>query len=155
MTNMLPMSTPAKTMSSTFFCHACADRQGMLNDLHLVSTNPSTYQIDKARKHVGPTSSSTKINSVLNSSSTADLDHLASNALREGFLEVECGGTRSLVYQSTGYLGTQFIAAIPALPLDSFRFVLSTSSSLGHGYAVSSTQYDGVTCFECGCAVTS
>ena len=149
------MNSTSKSSSSTFFCHACADRRGLLSGLHLVSTNPSTYQVDKAMKHAGPISTPTGLNSVLSSGSTAELDYFASKALQEGFLELERGGCRSLVYQSTGYLGTQFNANTPGLPLDSFRFVLSTASSLGHGYAVSSTQYSGATCSGCGCAVSS
>jgi hypothetical protein len=55
---------------STFLCHACADRRGLLKGLHLVGTNPSTYQIDKARKHAGPTSSYPGVNSVSASTSS-------------------------------------------------------------------------------------
>ena len=138
---------------STFLCHTCADRRGLLNGLHLVGTNPSTYQIDKARKHVGPTSTCPGVNSV--SASTGALDHFAAKALQEGFLELERGGARTLVYQSTGHTGTQFNGGAAGPSLDSFRFVLSTSSSLGHGYAVSSTRYNGATCSECGHPVAS
>ncbi len=149
------MSTTTHSSSSTLFCHACADRHGLLSGLHVASTNPSTYQGDKAMKHAGPTSTSTGLNSVLNSGSTSELDYLARKALQEGFLEIERGGSRSLIYELTCYLGTQFNAATPGAQLNCFRFVLSSASSLGHGYPVSSTKYTGATCAGCGCAVSS
>ncbi len=149
------MNSYSTTISPTYFCHACADSRGLLNDLHLVSTAPSSYQIEKAKKHVGPTSTSTGINSVLNSGSTAEYDNLAHKALQKGILEIEPNGCRSLIYLSTENLGTQFDAAVPTQQLDSFRWVLSTGSSLAHGRPVSSKQYGGLTCSGCGCAVTT
>lgn len=140
---------------SSFFCHICADHRELLTGLHIAVTNPSTYQFEKAMKHAGPTSTSTGRNSTLNSGSTAELDHLARKALHEGFLEVERSGSRSLVYQSSNYIGTQFNAATPGTPLNAFRVVLSSASSLGHGYPVSSTQYQETKCEGCGCNVSS
>lgn len=147
------MTSTLTTASSTFYCHVCADGHGLLSGLHLTSTIPSSYQTAKASKHSGPTSTSTGINSVLNSGSTVEYDQLARKALQEGFVEVEPSGCRSLIYKSTSHLGTQFNASVPSLQLDSFRWVLSTGSSLAHGYPLSSTQYSGVKCSGCGCAV--
>lgn len=149
------MSTFSATASSTFFCHACADSRGLLQGLHLTSTAPSSYQTDKARKHVGPTSTSTGINSVLNSGSTSEYDDLARRALREGILEVEPNGSRSLVYLSTGNIGMRFEASAPKESLDSFRWVLSSDSSVTHGRPVNSTEYHGHVCSVCGRTLTT
>ena len=152
------MSSPtslSSTTGSTYYCHECAERHGLLNGLHPPSTNPSSFQIVKARKHAGPTSTSTGINSVLNSGSTAEQDYLARRALEAGFLEVEANGCRSLVYQSSADVGTRFESATPTEQLDSFRWVLSTASTLAHGYPVSSAKYSGATCVDCSCSVSS
>ncbi len=149
------MNTYSSTIVSTYFCNACADSHGLLNGLHLLSTAPSSYQIEKARKHVGPTSTSTGINSVLNSGSTSEYDNCARKALQEGILEIEPNGCRSLVYLSTENLGKRFDAGIPADRLDSFRWVLSTGSSLAHGHPVNSIEYNGLKCSVCGCALTT
>jgi hypothetical protein len=146
----LTMSTFSSTACSTFFCHACADSRGLLHGLHLTSTAPSNYQTEKARKHVGPTSTSTGLNSVLNSGSTSEYDDLALSALQKGILEIEPNGSRSLVYQSTGNLGTCSDAGSPKEYLDSFRWVLSSGSSLAHGRPVSSREYLGHICSDCG-----
>lgn len=127
----------------------------MLNGLHLTSTSPSSYQTEKARKHAGPSSISTGINSVLNSGSTSEYDNLARRALHEGILEVESNGARSLVYLSTGNLGARFDAGAPKESLNSFRWVLSTGSSLAHGRPVSSTEYLGYVCSVCGRALST
>lgn len=149
------MNSTSTSAGSTFYCHACAGNLGLLNRLHLIGSSPSTYQTAKAAKHAGPTSTSTGVNSVLNSGSTAEQDYLARMALQEGFIEVEATGCRSLVYQTTCHIGTRYEATSPTLELDSFRWVLSTSYSLAHGYAESSTRYSDVTCAACGSAVTS
>lgn len=152
------MSSPTSysaTSGSTYYCHECAEQHGLLNGLHLTSTSPSTFQITKARKHTDPTSTVAGINSVLNSDSTAEQDYLARMALEAGFIEVEASGCRSLVYQSSAIIGTRFESASPVERLDSFRWVLSTASSLAHGYPVSSTQYSGATCAVCSCQVSS
>lgn len=149
-----PMSFSA-TIGSMYYCHECAERHGLLNDLQLTGSNPSTFQIAKARKHAGPTSTTTGINSVLNSGSTAEQDYLSHKALEAGFVEVEANGCRALVYQSSAYIGTRFDSAAPTEQLDSFRWVLSTGSSLAHGYPVSSTKYSGATCVACSCSVSS
>ena len=149
------MSALSTTYGSAFFCHACADSRELLHGLHLTGTAPSSYQTQKARKHVGPASTSTGVNSVLNSGSTDEYDNLARWALQEGILEIEPNGARSLVHLSTGNLGTRFDAGVPKDGLDSFRWVLSTGSTLAHGYPVSSRQYSGVVCSSCGCALTT
>lgn len=149
------MSTISTTSGSTVFCHACANSRGLLRGLHLTCTAPSSYQIEKAKKHVGPVSTSTGTNSVLNSGSTSEYDNLARRALQEGILEIEPNGARSLVYLSTVNLGTRFDADVPKDDLDSFRWVLSTGSTLAHGYPVSSRKYSGVVCSGCGCALTT
>jgi len=149
------MSTLSTTYSSTAFCHTCADSRGLLSGLHLPSTSPSSYQIEKAKKHTGPVSTSTGTNSVLNSRSTVEYDNLARKALQEGILVIEPNGARSLVYLSTGNLGTRFDAGVPKGGLDSFRWVLSTGSTLAHGYPVGSKEYSGVVCSGCGCALTT
>ncbi len=149
------MSSMQSSIESTFYCHSCADDRGLLSGLHLVGQVPTTYQVDKARKHAGPASTSTtELNSVLNSGSTGDLDRLAANALARGFIEIEPNGVRTLVYQSRGQIGTQFDARTPSLSLDCFRWVLSTDARQAHGYPVSSTQYGGVKCVGCGHPVT-
>lgn len=99
----------------------------MLAGLHLTSSSPSEYQVQKALKHLGPVSTVRGVNSVLNSSSTGDLDHYSRLALEQGFLEVEPNGCRTLVYQAPHDIGTQFQSTQPTLLLDSFRWVLSTS----------------------------
>lgn len=147
------MNSTLSSAGSKFYCHACADGQGLLVGLHLTSSSPSSYQTEKAAKHSGPTSTSTGINSVLNSGSTSEYDSLAQLSLQNGFVEVEPSGCRSLVYVSTGYLGTQFNSTSPSLQLDSFRWVLSTESSLAHGRPDSSTRYSGVKCTGCGANV--
>lgn len=149
------MSTTSSTYGSESFCHACADGRGLLDNLYLTSTAPSSYQIEKARKHVGPASTSTGMNSVLNSGSTVEYDHLAHEALQNGILVIEPNGARSLIYLSTVNLGTRFEASSPKNSLDSFRWVLSTGSSLAHGYPVSSKEYSGLMCSGCGCAISS
>lgn len=150
---------PALSMStrsgSLFYCHACASSHGLFSGLNLVGPSPSAYQTAKAHKHVGLTSPSTGINSVLNSRSTAEYDQYARKALQEGFVEVEANGVRAVVVQSTGYLGTQFNAAVPTNQWDSFRWVLSSDPTLAHGRPDSSTAYSGVKCAGCGCALTS
>lgn len=105
----LTVNTHSSTIGSIYLCHACADSHGLLNGLHLVSTSPSSYQVEKARKHVGPTSTLTSINSVLNSGSTSEYDNWARKALQKGILEIEPNGCRSLVYPSTENLGTRFM----------------------------------------------
>lgn len=152
---MSPSTSFSASNGSTYYCHDCAEQRGFLNDLHLISTSPSSFQVAKARKHAGPTSTSTGINSVLNSGSTAEQDNLSRRALGAGFVEVEDNGCRALVYQSSACLGTRFESGVPTKPLDSYRWVLSTASSLTHGYPVSSTQYSGATCVVCSCAVSS
>jgi hypothetical protein len=128
----------------------------MLGGLSLTSSSPSTYQIDKARKHAGPTSTYAGINSVLNSGSTAEIDDLSRRALQDGFLEVESNGCRSLIYPASYYVGTQFDSGRPTGQLeDSFRVVLSSASSMAHGYPVSSTKYTAIKCAGCGSALTS
>jgi hypothetical protein len=122
----------------------------MFADLHLTSTAPSAFQVAKAAKHIGPASNSTGLNSVLNKSSTAELDRYSSLALQSGFMEIERNGSRSVTYPTTGSIGRRLIPGSPSLPLDSFRFVLSTASSLAHGYAVASSDYLGATCAGCG-----
>lgn len=152
------MNTMRSTLSSTgstYYCHECANSHGLLNDLQLTSTNPSSYQSEKASKHSGPTSTSTGLNSVLNSGSTTEYNQLARKALQEGFVEAEANGCRSLTYKSTGYLGKKFNAGIPECELNAFRWILSSSSSLAHGYPVSSTLYSGIKCSCCGHALTS
>lgn len=145
------MSSTLDGAGSRFYCHPCADRLGLLVDLYATSTKPSSYQTAKASKHCGPMSTFSGINSVLNSGSTAEYDRLAQLALDGGIVEVEPNGCRSLVYKSSVYLGTQFNSTTPTLPLDSFRWVLSSGSSLAHGRPDSSTRYSGVKCMQCGC----
>jgi len=143
------------TAGSTFYCHSCADKQGLLNGLNLTSTSPSTYQIDKAAKHSGPISTETGYNSVLNSGSTAEYDSLSRKALNEGFVEVEQSGAKSLVYQSTSIIGTGYNSSSPVNQQDSLRWVLSSDSSKAHGYSVESGKYTGVKCSLCSCNVTT
>jgi hypothetical protein len=149
------VNAPCTTIGSTFYCHKCAEDRGMLAGLHLTSSSPSQYQVQKALKHLGPTSTYTGVNSVLNSPSTGDLDYYSRKAIEEGFLEVEANGSRTSVYQAPHEIGTQFHSTQPMLSLNSFRWVLSTSSSLAHGRPDSSTRYDGIECSACGSAVTS
>ena len=149
------MSTLSTTYGSTAFCHTCADSRGLLSGLYLTSTAPSSYQMEKATKHAGPVSTSTGINSVLNSGSTVEYDNLARKALQEGILVIEPNGARSLVYLSTGNLGTHFDAGVPKDDLDSFRWVLSSGSTLAHGYPVSAKEYGGVLCSGCGGTFTT
>lgn len=149
------MNSTTTTIGSTFYCHRCADSLGLLSGLHLTSTSPSDYQIQKATKHLGPSSTFSGVNSVLNSCSTGEVDRLSRKALEEGFLEVEPNGCRSLVYQSSCNVGTEFHSTEPTIPLDSYRWVLSTSSSLAHGRPDSSTRYEEIKCSLCGSAVTS
>lgn len=149
------MRSTAPSVGSTLYCHACADARGLLTGLHLTPPTPSAYQVAKAAKHTQATSSSTGINSVLNSKSTAEYDDLSRMALCHGFVEVEANGCRSLIYQSTSSLGTRFQANVATTELDSFRWVLSSASSLAHGRPDSSTSYAGISCAGCGSAVTS
>lgn len=137
-------------VGSTYFCHECSESRGLLNGLHLTPVTPSAFQTAKAAKHVGPESNSTGRNSVLNTSSTAELDQYAKLALQHGFVEIEQGGCRSLTYPTTGTIGKRFLPGSPTLPLDSFRFVLSSATSLAHGYAVASSDYLDATCSGCG-----
>jgi hypothetical protein len=127
----------------------------MLSGLSLTASSPSTYQTDKAHKHAGPTSTYDGINSVLNSSSTAEIDYLSRRARQDGVLEIKATGCRSLILFAHNYIGTEFNSRTPTRPLDSFRWVLSTSSSMAHGYPVSSTKYTGIKCAACGSAITS
>jgi len=143
------------TTGSAFYCHSCAENQGLLNGVNLTSTSPSTYQIDKAEKHSGPISTEKGYNSVLNSGSTAELDSLSRKALNEGFVEVEQSSVKSLVYQSTSIIGTGSNSSSPVRQQDSFRWVLSTDSSKAHGYPVESAKYKGVKCSKCGCNITT
>lgn len=148
------MNTYSTTSSSTYYCHSCADDRGLLNDLHLTSTSPSAYQIEKARKHTKPTSSAQGVNSVLNSGSTIEYDELARKAFDEGMLEIESNGCRSLVYISTEIIGARLDSGTPKEELNSFRWVLSTGSSLAHGRPVESKDYSSATCSVCGSALS-
>jgi hypothetical protein len=140
---------------STFYCHICADGLGLFEGLHLTSINPSSYQTAKAVKHTGVTLSSTGINSVLNSGSTAEYDDLSRKALAHGFVEVEANGCRSVIYQSNRHIGTRHEAGVASAQLDSFRWVLSSASSLAHGRPDSSTSYSSAACAACGSLVIS
>jgi hypothetical protein len=140
---------------STFYCHACATRLGLLHGLHPASTAPSTYQQDKALKHTRPAVLSTGIHSVLNSGSTAEYDSLDRAAYDHGFLEIEKSGVRSLIVQTTAPFGTVYRGAIPAEAADSFRRVLSTDIGRAHGYPESSTSYSGAVCANCSISLTS
>ncbi len=149
--NVRPRTTPPHVKpGSSYFCNACASAHGLLAELRLPSASASPLQERKAQKHIGATIGSTGVTSVLDSGSTADLDKYTRLALAHGFLEVEIDGSRTLTYPTTGQIGTQFAAGAPGAALDCFRLVLSTASSLGHGYPVSSTQYAGAKCAQCG-----
>ena len=147
------MKSMNTTTGSTFYCHSCADKQGLLEGLNLTSTSPSTSQIDKAEKHTNPKSIIKDYNSVLNSQSTAEYDFFSKKALDEGFVEVEKSGGISLVYQSTRIIGTGCISGAPTHQQDSFRWVQSSDSFRAHGYSVESGKYNGAKCSVCGCNV--
>ena len=148
------MSSKRSTSGSTFYCHSCADKNGLLTGLHLTSTSPSTYQLDKAVKHTNQNAGK-GYNSVLNSNSTADIELLSEKALNEGFIEIESCGFRSLIYQSTNNIGVGYDKGIPKSQQDSFRWVLSSDASKAHGYTVESKTYETIKCSKCGTKVTT
>lgn len=140
---------------STFLCHACADRRGLLCGLHASSSNPNAYQVGKAEKHTRPSSFSAGPHSVLESGSTSDYDMLAKRAIEVGYLEVEPSGARTLSYQAASPIGRLYRDGCESALCDTFRLVLSSASSGVHGYpAVSATEAE-VRCGECSVKVTS
>jgi len=136
-----------------YLCHACADAKGIFEGLHLTSTSPSTYQVDKAAKHTQVPSSSSGVVSVLNSHSTAEYDQFSRQAFNHGFVEVEGNGRFALIYPTTGYIGTRYQGGAATVQEGYFRWYLSSDPNLAHGRSDSSVNYIGAKCTQCGRAV--
>lgn len=142
-------------IGSTFYCRDCADSLGLLRDMHPTTSAPSTYQYDKALKHTRPSVLSSGEHSVLNSRSTTEYQSLEQQAYECGFVEVEVSGTRTLILQTTGSIGTLYRGGMPVHSADSYRRVLSTDCVKAHGYPQSSTNYAGIQCADCSILLTS
>ena len=143
------------TTASSFYCHNCADGLGLLQGLTTPSTSPTPYQVTKAEKHTRPLSLSTGVHSVLLSGSTNAYTSFENLAVREGFLEVEPPGVRTLQYQTTAPIGIVYHGGTPYSVADSFRRVLSTAPGRAHGYPVASSGWSGVRCNSCSVALSS
>ena len=140
---------------STFLCHACADRRGLLCGLRALSSSPNAYQVEKAEKHTRPSSFSAGPHSVLESGSTSDYDMLAKQALESGYLEIEPNGARTLSYQAASPIGYLYRDGRESARCDTFRLVLSSASSGVHGYPTVSPTGAEIRCTECSVKVTS
>jgi len=144
----------ASSSAPTYLCHACADAKGTFAGVHLTSSSPSTYQVDKAAKHTQVPTSFAGVVSVLNSHSTSEYDQFARQALDHGFVEVQGNGSFALIYPTTGYIGTRYQGGAATVQEGYFRWYLSSDPNLAHGRPDSSTNYLGAKCTQCGRAVT-
>lgn len=138
---------------SKFYCHSCAERFGLLGGLNEPTSAPSTFQVDKAEKHVRPPYISSGRHSVLRSGSTSEYEYLGKRAVETGILELEQSGVRTLIYPTTSAIGTLYRTGSPDASADSFRWVLSTAPDRAHGYPVPSSDYAGITCANCATAL--
>ena len=140
---------------SKFYCHPCAEHLVLLGGLHKPTSAPSTFQVEKAEKHVRPPYISSGLHSVLQFGSTSEYEHLGKLAVGAGILELEPSGVRTLIYPTTSTIGTLYRAGSSDASAAFFRWVLSTDSDRAHGYPVPSSDYAGITCANCATALTS
>lgn len=131
----------------TVYCHSCSAELGHLiaYTSDILGTN---YQLGKFIKHTTP-DPRYPVQSVFQSSSTAQYENFVVNSAASGIVEFDGKGRRNIVWVAGRDTGFRFENGRLVQPQDAVKVVLSTATGLIHAYPENSTTFNSLRCARC------
>ena len=137
----------------TYYCHRCAGRLGLLQDVYTSDPLQSQYQLGKFIKHTLPFSHPSA--SVFNSTSTGDYADYVVNAAASGAVEIDAQGRRNIIWIAGRPTGFNLQNGVLVGPTDAVKMVLSSEATKVHAFPVSSKSLETHVCASCGALVST
>jgi hypothetical protein len=134
---------------SKYYCHACANKYGLIPDPPAGKVVRTLYQYRKHQKHTSP-DPTYPIQSVFSDSSTSVYAGYIVNALHNGAVEVDDDGRRDIIWCAGRYTGFRYELGILVQPNDAVKIVLSSDTGLVHAFPENSTNFNTRFCEYCG-----
>lgn len=130
-----------KSMNKHYYCHSCANENGLIPNLPLGKVVQTPYQYKKHQKHISP-NSTYAIQSVFTDPSTSVYAGYIINAMLDGAVEVDDKGKINIIWCAGRQTGFRYESGELIRPTDAIKVVLSSDTGLVHAFPENSTSFD-------------
>jgi hypothetical protein len=138
---------------STFYCHACALKLGLISAAVSVNYTASVYQREKFFKHTTPTGYYSFV-SVYDDPSYPTYQNVAVSAQNFGCLEIDNQKRKNLIAPAGNRIGGTFLSGNLYREDDAVKLVYPNDSTRTHHFSTGSSGLYGERCASCGGALT-
>jgi hypothetical protein len=137
--------------TSAYHCHSCASAAGMLPPLP-PNFIPSSYQLDKERKHTTVSSVKGWLGVFNLTGSETYWDYIV-NPLASGCVEVDAWGRRNVILVGSQTAHITLLNGSYVGPADAVKLVCAQNSSMAHPFPVATSALTVGSCATCGARV--